>query len=97
MKDGTTQSVSRRWPALAMILGLGFSLVSYGLLGPPLSGPTATFGLVFFCGFVSLYLLRWLIAVLRSERTADYMIYIALLILSPILISLLAELLIRVH
>ena len=88
---------SRIWPALPMSLGFLSSVFLYAEFGPLLSGPKAIFGLKFFASFVALYFMRWLLAVLRSEKTKDYRIYIALLNLSPILISisLIAELIIR--
>ena len=95
METASKPQVSRGWPALPMSLGFLSSLVVYAIVGPPVSGPKAAFGLKFFVGFVALYFLRWLLAILRSEKTKDYRIYIALLNLSPILISCMAELLIR--
>ncbi len=89
MKDAITHNTARGWPVISMILGLVMACVCYLMLGPPFSEKT---GLRWFGIIVLLYLIRWFIALIRSETTQDYVIYVVLLIFSPVAISLLVTL-----
>jgi hypothetical protein len=85
----------RRWPLIPIFLGFVASVFSYIIFGPAFETKREEFGLKLYAGGVILYFSRWILARLRNEQNVDYWIYIIMLNLLPILISWIAELVIR--
>ena len=73
-----------KWPLVAISVCYAMGFVLYGALVPGLDGNNGP-RFLFFGGLSVLYWARVLLALFRHERNRIYMLYISLILISPLL------------